>query len=147
MSGLLRSDRAIDAVILVAIAVDVVLVVRTGLDPAWWFDWLHGHRQPTSNELAFLYRCAAHWAAFALFQGLALARWRAWHGWLLVLAGVRFSDVFTDWTYLASADSVSAVGAGGLAAPGFLNWGMALFLVWAWTVRNDSHGAADRGIE
>ena len=69
----------------------------------------------------------ANWAAFALFQGIALFRWRSAPHWLALVAGVRFSDVFTDWAYLWFAANLTSFGRVGLFVDGPLN---ALFGWW-----------------
>ncbi len=47
------SPRVIDAVLVIAVFVDLSLVVWTAADPGWWFESMHGHRQPSDGELAF----------------------------------------------------------------------------------------------
>jgi hypothetical protein len=83
------------------VALDVVLTIWAGFFPELWFRAFHGIAY--DDPEGFLRRCAASWAAFAILQAIALGRWRQDPRWLLIVAGVRLSDVFTDWTYLAFA--------------------------------------------
>ena len=98
------------------------------------------HASSTPRRLArrpqgFLRRCGANWGAFLLLQVIALWRWQRDATWLAVIAGVRLSDIFTDWTYLATSETVTTMGAVSLVAPGFINWGLPLALVWAYRNR------------
>jgi hypothetical protein len=78
---------------------DGALVIWAGLFPDLWFLAFHG--VPYVDPQGFLRRCAANWAAFALCQLVAFRRFRTDPGWILIVAGARLSDIFTDWTYLA----------------------------------------------
>ena len=118
MKPILRSPKSVDLVLVIAIVVDVVLVAWTALDPGWWFQRLHGVETVDMFAQGLLFRVAAHWAVFAVFQIAALMSWRRWTGWLLIIAGVRFSDVFTDWSYLAlGPDAVDALATLGSFSP------------------------------
>src|SRR5688500_1104594 len=88
----------IDGVLVAAIVVDVVLPLFAIFAPRIWFDVLHVGMQPDALHIAFLRRAAAHWAAFAVVQVLALGLWRRSSAWLLVTAGARVSDWLTDIT-------------------------------------------------
>lgn len=119
------------AVLLSSIGVDVVLPVLATLRPAWWFDVLHVHVTPDAMHVALLHRAAAQWVAFALLQIVALARWRRWPHWLLVVAGARTSDWLTDITYFAVAPDFSAM-RWVLLTPPLFNAGMTLILFFVW---------------
>jgi hypothetical protein len=49
-------------------------------------------------------------AAFALAQAVTLWRWRKDPVWLAVCAGVRFSDLFTDVSYILAVPSLTRLG-------------------------------------
>jgi hypothetical protein len=57
-----------------------------------------------------LRRTGAVWAAFTLFQFIALLRWRNQPYWLPLVAGIRLTEVFSDWVYLSFAGSVTWFG-------------------------------------
>ncbi len=97
----MTAARKIDAVLASLVALDVVLTVVAFGFPSFWVAVFHG--VPDDDPQGFLRRCGANWAAFALFQGVALLRWRREPWWLAVAAGLRLSDIFTDWTYLLFA--------------------------------------------
>jgi hypothetical protein len=121
----------VTTVLLVAIAVDVVLPVLAFASPSWWFDTLHVGRAPDALHVALLQRAAAQWIAFAALQLVALARWRRWPHWLLLVAGARTSDWLTDLTYLCTMPDPSPL-RWTLLAPPLLNIGMSLLLFVAW---------------
>ncbi|MFO0724024.1 MAG: hypothetical protein U1E65_09595 [Myxococcota bacterium] len=94
-------DRRLSALLGGLVAFDVGLTIWAGAFPGLWFWAFHG--VPYADPQGFLYRCAANWAAFALVQAIALAKWRTAPVWLAVVAGVRLSDVFTDLVYVLVA--------------------------------------------
>lgn len=98
---------------------DVTLVTLAGFFPGVWFAVFHG--VPYVDPQGFLRRCAANWAAFALLQGIAFARWTRSPRWLAIVAGVRLSDIFTDWTYLAFSQDLTWFGRIGLALSSPMN--------------------------
>ncbi|MEZ0227418.1 MAG: hypothetical protein ACAI25_02255 [Planctomycetota bacterium] len=98
---------------------DVTLVACAGFAPGLWFSIFHG--VPYVDPQGFLRRCAANWAAFALLQGIAFVRWKQSPRWLAIVAGVRLSDVFTDWTYLAFSQDLTWFGRVGLALSSPMN--------------------------
>ena len=81
------------------VLLDVTLAITGFFFPRFWFLIFHGVEYV--DPQALLPRTAASWAAFALFQGIALKYWKVRPEWLAVVAGIRLSDMFTDWTYLA----------------------------------------------
>src|SRR5204863_7895693 len=70
---------------------DTGLFLMAWLAPDVWFRVFHG-TAPASFDIALLRRSAGQWAAFALTQGIALWCWRKNPVWLVMVAGVRFSD-------------------------------------------------------
>jgi len=125
-----RLKLAIDAVLVAAIIIDVVLCGLTWVAPEMWFETLHA----TSDNAAFfpfLRRCGAHWGAFAIFQLVTLIRWRQALHWLVLAAGMRFSDLFTDLTYRLTSDNLTPSGSVTLLLPPLLNLGMGLLLMFA----------------
>ena len=103
-----------------ALLEDTLLVVMAWLAPDLWFRAFHAGA-PHGLEVAFLRRSAGQWAAFALAQAIALWRWRRDPLWLVIAAGVRFSDLFTDIAYVLSAPSLTRLGWALLLPPPVLN--------------------------
>lgn len=62
--------------------------------------------QPTS----LLYRMGAVWFAFVLIQGYAWRHWQKKPYWLTITAGVRLTEMFSDWIYLATTDNLTWFG-------------------------------------
>jgi hypothetical protein len=104
----------------VALVEDTFLFVVAWVAPALWFRMFHAS-VPTGLETAFLRRSAGQWAAFALVQAITLWRWKKDPIWLVVVAAVRFSDLFTDMSYVLSVPSLTALGWVCLLPPPLLN--------------------------
>jgi len=100
-------------IILIALVVlDIVISVVAFFFPEYWFKIFHNASYVDAQGL--LRRCAANWVAFALIQTIALLKWHKRPYWLAVVAGVRFSDMFTDWTYLWFSSNITMFGRIGL---------------------------------
>lgn len=84
-------------------ALDLVLTGWVFLFPQSWARMFHD--TILIDPHGFLPRMGANWLAFAVLQGIACLRWEKAPYWLLLVAGARFGDVLTDWTYLAAASS------------------------------------------
>ncbi len=95
----------VQAVLLALIALDLSIAAIAFFAPEFWFQVFHGI--PYSDPEGLLRRIGASWAGFALFQILALLKWEREPEWLALVAGIRFSDMFTDWTYLTFAHDVT----------------------------------------
>ena len=103
-----------------ALAEDTVIFVLAWLAPEIWFRIFHAG-VPAGLENALLRRSAGQWAAFALAQAITLWRWPKDPVWLAVSAGVRFSDLFTDVSYILAVPSLTPLGWLLLVPPPFLN--------------------------
>ena len=104
----------------VALVEDTVLFVMAWIAPDIWFRLFHAS-VAAGLEIALLRRSAGQWAAFALAQAITLWRWRKEPAWLAVSAGVRFSDLFTDVSYIVAVPSLTTLGWVLLTPPPFLN--------------------------
>jgi hypothetical protein len=103
-----------------ALLEDTCLFLIAWLQPDAWFHYLHGVA-PLGLDIAFLRRSAGQWAAFALAQGIALWCWKKEPAWLVIVAGVRFSDLFTDISYVVAVPSLTILGWVCLLPPPLLN--------------------------
>jgi hypothetical protein len=103
-----------------ALLEDTSLFLIAWLAPDLWFRLLHGVA-PAGLDIAFLRRSAGQWASFALAQGIALSRWRKNPIWLAIVAGVRFSDLFTDISYVLAVPYLTTLGWMCLLPPPLLN--------------------------
>jgi hypothetical protein len=104
----------------VALIEDTLLFVTAWIAPDLWFRLVHAG-VPAGLEVALLRRSAGQWAAFALAHAITLWRWRRDPVWLAMSAGVRFSDLFTDVSYIVAVPSLTALGWILLVPPPFLN--------------------------
>jgi hypothetical protein len=104
-----------------ALLEDTIIFLMSWLAPDVWFHLFH-NAAPASLDVAFLRRSGGQWAAFALAQAIALWRWRKQPVWLVIVAGVRFSDLFTDVSYILSVPSLTPLGWWALLPPPFLNF-------------------------
>ena len=82
---------------------------------------LHATVPAGLGKAAFLRRSAGQWAAFALAQAITLWRWKKDPIWLVITAGVRFSDLFTDISYVLAVPSLTTLGWVFLLPPPALN--------------------------
>jgi len=104
-----------------ALIEDAGLFILSWLAPHLWFHYFNGVA-PMGLDSALLRRCGGQWLAFALAQGITLWRWKKQPVWLAVEAGVRFSDLFTDVSYIvASLPSLTTMGWIFFLPPFFLN--------------------------
>ena len=99
---------------------DTVIFLLAWLAPDLWFRLFHS-AVPAGLETALLRRSAGQWAAFALAQAITLWCWRKDPVWLAVSAGIRFSDLFTDVSYILAVPSLTKLGWMLLTPPPFLN--------------------------
>jgi hypothetical protein len=102
------SRARLNALLIGLIALDVVLsTVALGF-PATWTQAMHG--LPYDDPAGLLRRAGGVWAAFVVLQAIALARWPRRPCWLALIAGVRFTELFSDWVTLAAARHVTTLG-------------------------------------
>ena len=114
-----------------ALVEDVVICVLSWWRPELWFHLLH-QADPQGFDVALLRRAGGQWAAFALVQAIALLRWRTQPLWLVIVAGARISDFFTDLSYIASVPSLTTFGWATLTPPAFLNVAFAVTMMVAY---------------
>ena len=112
------------------VVLDIVLSTVAICYPDYWFQTFHG--APYVDPQGLLRRTGACWVAFTLLQFIALIRWEKEPWWLVLIAGVRLTELFTDWTYIYFAQSLTTRGWLGLfiAPPGNLAFG--LYLMWVY---------------
>jgi hypothetical protein len=104
-----------------ALIEDTCLFILSWLTPHLWFHYFNGVA-PLGLDNALLRRSGGQWLAFALAQAITLWRWKKQPVWLAVEAGVRFSDLFTDASYIiASLPSLTTLGWIFFLPPFFLN--------------------------
>ena len=112
------------------VILDIVLSILAICYPETWFRQFHN--APYIDPQGLLIRTGALWAAFTLLQLVAVFRWEKEPWWLVLIAGVRLTELFSDWTYIYVAESLTTRGKLGLfiAPPGNLFFG--IFLVWVY---------------
>jgi hypothetical protein len=99
---------------------DTLIFLMSWFAPDLWFRLFHG-TLPVGLDTAFLRRAGGQWLAFAIGQGIAILYWRKAPIWLVVVAALRFSDLFTDSSYVVSAPSLTTWGWAFLLPPTLLN--------------------------
>ena len=114
-----------------ALLEDTALFVLSWWKPDLWFHLFH-HADPLGFDVALLRRAGGQWAAFALVQAIALLRWRTRPSWLVIVAGARISDLFTDLSYIAAVPSLTPFGWATLVPPAFLNLAFAVTMMVAY---------------
>jgi hypothetical protein len=105
---LVTSPFIINLLLLFLIILDVVLSVLALLLPNTWFKLFHD--QPYVDPQGLLRRTGAVWVAFTLLQFIAYMKWQEQPYWLVLIAGVRLTELFSDWTYLYFAQNITKVG-------------------------------------
>jgi len=113
------------------VVLDIVLSGTCLFFPDLWFRWFHG--APYVDPQGLLRRTGAVWAAFTLLQLIALIRWQRYPHWLVLVAGVRLTEIFSDWTYLFFCSNITWFGRMALlvSPPANLVFGWILLRTWA----------------
>lgn len=119
--------RHVQLVLISLVALDLTISIVVFFFPGIWFKIFHGVAWTDPEGL--LRRMGAAWAGFALFQILALKKWESEPMWLALVAGIRLSDLFTDWTYLAFAQDMTLLGKLLLAAASPMNLVAGIYLL------------------
>ena len=104
-----------------ALVEDTLLFVMAWVAPDLWFRVFHA-ALPAGLDVAWLRRSAGQWLAFALVQGVTLWRWKKEPLWLVATAVARFTDLFTDISYVISAPTLTHLGWVFLLPPPVLNF-------------------------
>ena len=128
--------KAVPIVLGVLILSDVVLGGLVLISGQAWFDLVHG--TDYVDPQALLKRTGGVWLSQALIQVIALLRWRNGLHWLLVLAGLRWADMLSDWIYWLDANDHTWLGHLGLLAASPLNLLLGLFFYRAYFVLRDA---------
>ena len=118
-----KHRNAIRVLLLFLVVLDVVLSTLALGFPETWFRIFHGVDYVDPQGL--LRRTGALWVAFTLLQAAAFFKWEKQPYWLALIAGVRLTELFSDWTYLYFAHNITTYGRIGLliAPPGNLLFG------------------------
>ena len=103
-----------------ALVEDTLLFVMAWVAPDLWFRVFHA-ALPAGLDVAWLRRSAGQWIAFSLVQGFTLLRWKKEPLWLVATAVARFTDLFTDISYVGSAATLTHLGWMFLLPPPLLN--------------------------
>jgi hypothetical protein len=109
---------------------DTVLSTTAIFFSETWFKIIHD--APYIDPQGLLRRTGAVWVAFTLLQLLAVLRWEREPWWLVLIAGVRLTEIFSDWTYLFVCQSITPFGVFGLGINPPGNLAIGCFLVWAY---------------
>ena len=112
------SRRTIKLALLALIVLDIVFPVIIFGFPGLWNRLFHGGAG-ADDPIGLLHRLGAGWAAFALWQIVAYIKWEREPGWLAVVAGIRWTEIWADWVYLyyaheaGNATLIAWIGLGG----------------------------------
>ncbi len=139
------NQKAIRGLLLSLVVFDLLLVVWAFGFPRWWFVVFHGVQTVDDQSIALLQRCGANWFGFLIIQVVAYLKWREWP-WLLVLvAGARLGDAFTDTTCLLVSPSRALLGILGFPLAGVGNIAAGLFLIRSYVSSLTSGGTLTQG--
>lgn len=98
----------VNAFLVGLIVLDVVLSAVAILFPERWSETFHD--LPYDDPAGLLRRAGAVWVAFALLQTIALFRWQDRPYWLTLIAGVRLTELFSDWATILAAKQMTHLG-------------------------------------
>lgn len=120
------SRAQIDALLAFLVVLDLALAILALGFPGTWFAAMHGLAY--DDPAGLLRRTGALWLAFGALQLLALLRWRKQPYWLPLIAGVRFTELFSDWVTILAAKQMTLAGTLGLviSPPANLIFGLIL---------------------
>jgi len=109
------------------------------VSPSLWAKLIHGADFP--DTLGLIRRLGGGWAAFFLIQGIALWKWPKDPAWLLIVVGIRWSELFADWFYFSYSPQLTWIGKIGLLASPPVNLLAGLFLLRAYrkAIRSEMH--------
>lgn len=127
------SPQRIKALLIFLIVLDIVLSVIAIAFPEQWF--LIFHDMEFNDPFAQLRRLGGVWVAFTLLQFLAYLRWEKEPYWLVLVAGVRLTELFGDWIYLGVAEQLTVFAKLGLAVSPPANLAFGVFLIKAYLSR------------
>ena len=122
--------RLVDVILVSLVVFDLLVAVGAFLLPQLWYRILHDADYVDPQGL--LRRTGAIWVAFTVVQLMALPRWRRAAHWLVLVTGIRLSEMFADWTYLVFAQSVTAFGIVALLVTLPANLAICWFLFATW---------------
>jgi hypothetical protein len=131
-------ERSVPIVIGALVLADAALGALILISGTTWFDLVHG--TDYVDPQATLKRTGALWLSFAIVQAIAFFRWQQAPHWLMILAGIRFGDVLSDWFYWADASDHTWLGHVGLLLASPLNLLLGLFFYRAYFVFRDRTG-------
>lgn len=103
-----NSKLTINLLLLFLIVLDIVLFTLAIFFPEIWFRLFHA--QPYVDSQGLLQRTGAVWLAFTILQLIAYLRWQSQPYWLVLIVGVRLTELFSGWTYLYFAQNFTWFG-------------------------------------
>jgi hypothetical protein len=109
--GLNRAQ--VNALLIGLVLLDTVLSTIAILFPELWTHIFHA--LPYDDSAGLLRRTGALWVAYMLLQLIALVRWRNQPYWLALVAGVRLTELFSDWATIVAAKQMTTLGTLALA--------------------------------
>jgi len=95
--------RYVNALLIFLVVLDITLFSFCLFAPHYWF--LIFHHADYVDPQALLKRTGGVWIGFTLMQAYALLKWKEQPHLLVMIAGVRLTEMVSDWIYLASAAS------------------------------------------
>ena len=103
-----RLRTSIYVLLIFLVILDIVLSATCLLSPETWFKVFHN--APYVDPQGLLKRTGAVWVAFTLLQLIAVFRWEKQPWWLVLIAGVRLTEIFSDWVYIYVSQSITTFG-------------------------------------
>jgi hypothetical protein len=118
---------------------DAILAFVAIALPDVWFQIFHGV-EPVDPQ-GLLTRTGAVWAAFSLFHFMAWQAWKTKPYWLVIVGGMRLSEIFADVAYVLSATDRTLIGTLGLLLATPTNIIFAVYFIRMYIVRTERAAA------
>lgn len=100
---MLKQTSIINLTLLNLVFIDLIVSILGFFFPEEWYSFFHDASYIDPQGL--LYRSAASWVAFFIVQLVALIYWKKYVWMLILVAGCRLGDTFTDITCLIFSSS------------------------------------------
>ncbi len=96
------NTRFIDLLLLFLVLLDLILSAICLLNPPLWAQLMHGVTY--EDTIGLVRRLGGVWLGFFVFQLIALVVWKSHPWWLVLVAGIRLTESFSDWIYWFSSE-------------------------------------------
>lgn len=120
--------RIVSLLLFFLVLLDTFLAGICLLFPREWMLLMHGVAY--DDPAGLVRRMGAVWLAFLILQAVAWFKWKEYPVLLVLVAGVRLTEMFSDWVYAYFAEQLSWFGLAGLLVACPANIFFGTYLIW-----------------